>query len=149
MSELWILSRARSALIRDCSREAKQIPVDAGGQAASIAFFARHGIITKKDRPRTRARSARRREAGQRWFYGQLDLDPERLVFDDEWTATNSPRSHARCPKGGRLSTGIPADGHLKATMLVADLHTTGMIAPMVLDGPINGDWFEACQYRQ
>ncbi|HUV62640.1 MAG TPA: transposase, partial [Sedimentisphaerales bacterium] len=27
---------------------------------------------------------------------------------------------------------------------LVAGLRTTGMVAPMVLDGPINGDWFEA-----
>ena len=27
---------------------------------------------------------------------------------------------------------------------LVAGLRMTGMVAPMVLDGPINGDWFEA-----
>lgn len=34
--------------------------------------------------------------------------------------------------------------GHHKTTTLVAGLRITGMIAPMVLDGPINGDWFEA-----
>jgi transposase len=34
--------------------------------------------------------------------------------------------------------------GHRKTTTLVAGLRMTGMIAPMVLDGPINGDWFEA-----
>jgi transposase len=34
--------------------------------------------------------------------------------------------------------------GHRKTTMLVAGLRMTGMVAPMVLDGPINGDWFEA-----
>lgn len=34
--------------------------------------------------------------------------------------------------------------GHRKTTTLVAGLRTTGMVAPMVLDGPINGDWFEA-----
>lgn len=34
--------------------------------------------------------------------------------------------------------------GHRKTTPLVAGLRTTGMIAPMVLGGPINGDWFEA-----
>lgn len=35
------------------------------------------------------------------------------------------------------------AHGHRKTTTLVAGLRLTG-IAPMVLDRPINGDWFEA-----
>ncbi len=34
--------------------------------------------------------------------------------------------------------------GHRKTTTLVAGLRMTSMAAPMVLDGPINGDWFEA-----
>ena len=34
--------------------------------------------------------------------------------------------------------------GRRKTTTLVAGLRMTGMVAPMVLDGPINGDWFEA-----
>ena len=34
--------------------------------------------------------------------------------------------------------------GHRKTTKLVAGLRMTGMFAPMVLDGLINGDWFEA-----
>jgi transposase len=38
---------------------------------------------------------------------------------------------------------GLP-HGHRKTTTLVAGLRMTGMVAPMVLDGPINGDWFEA-----
>ncbi len=33
--------------------------------------------------------------------------------------------------------------GHRKTTTLVAGLRMTGMVAPMVLDGPTNGDWFE------
>lgn len=78
------------------------------------------------------------------WFDGQLDLDPERLVFIDEtWTATNMTRSHGRCARGDRLRMGFP-HGHRKTTTLVAGLRMSGMIAPMVLDGPINGDWFEA-----
>lgn len=37
-------------------------------------------------------------------FDGQLDLEPERLVFIDEtWTATNMIRSHGRCARGERL----------------------------------------------
>ena len=78
------------------------------------------------------------------WFDGQLDLDPDRLVFIDEtWTATNMTRSHGRCRKGERLRMGYP-HGHRKTTTLVAGLRKTGMVAPMTLDGPINGDWFEA-----
>lgn len=52
-------------------------------------------------------------------------------------------RSHGRCPRGERLRMGFP-HGHRKTTTLVAGLRMTGMVAPMVLDGPINGDWFEA-----
>lgn len=77
------------------------------------------------------------------WFDGQLDLDPERLVFIDEtWTATNMTRSHGRCTRGQRLRMGFP-HGHRKTTTLVAGLRMTGMVAPMVLDGPINGELFQ------
>jgi|GEM_PF-1283487 hypothetical protein len=52
-------------------------------------------------------------------------------------------RSHGRCAKGERLRMGFP-HGHCKTTTLVAGLRMTGRVAPMVLDRPINGDWFEA-----
>ena len=52
-------------------------------------------------------------------------------------------RSHGRCARGERLRMGFP-HGHRKTTTLVAGLRMNGMVAPMVLDGPINGDWFEA-----
>jgi hypothetical protein len=68
-----------------------------------------------------------RREA---WFEGQLDLDPERLVFIDEtWASTKMARSHGRCRRGERLRIGVP-HGHWKTTTFVADLATHGMIAP-------------------
>ena len=38
---------------------------------------------------------------------------------------------------------GIP-HGHWKTTTFVAGLRLTGMVAPMVLDGPINGRAFQA-----
>jgi transposase len=65
------------------------------------------------------------------------------LFIDETWTATNMTRSHGRCRKGERLRMGFP-HGRRKTTTLVAGLRTSGMVAPMVLDGPINGDWFEA-----
>ncbi len=80
----------------------------------------------------------------QSWFDKQPDLDPARLVFIDEtWTATNMARTHGRCLKGERLRMGFP-HGHRKTTTLVAGLRNSGMVAPLVIDGPINGEWFEA-----
>lgn len=52
-------------------------------------------------------------------------------------------RTHGRTGKGKRLRMGFP-HGHRKTTTLVAGLRMSGMVAPMVLDGPINGDWFQA-----
>jgi transposase len=52
-------------------------------------------------------------------------------------------RSHGRCARGERLRMGFP-HGHRKTTTLVAGLRLTGMVAPMVLEGPINGEWFKA-----
>ena len=80
----------------------------------------------------------------QAWFDGQPDLDPERLVFIDEtWASTNMARRYGRAPKGERLRAGIP-HGHWKTTTFVAGLRLTGIVAPMVLDGPINGRSFQA-----
>ena len=78
------------------------------------------------------------------WFDAQLDLDPARLVFIDEtWASTNMARLRGRAPRGERLRAGIP-HGHWKTTTFVAGLRLTGMVAPMVLDGPINRIAFQA-----
>jgi len=78
------------------------------------------------------------------WFEDQLDLDPGKLVFIDETgAATNMARLRGRAQKGERLRAGIPR-GHWKTTTFVAGLRLTGMTAPMVLDGPMNGAAFLA-----
>jgi transposase len=76
------------------------------------------------------------------WFEGQLDLDPERLVFVDEtWASTTMARRHGRCARGERLRSGVP-HGHWKTTTFVAGLRRSAMVAPWVLDGPMNRDAF-------
>jgi hypothetical protein len=91
----------------------------------------------EQDRPDVR----KRREA---WFEGQLDLDPERLVFIDEtWASTNMARRYGRAPRGRRLRVGVP-HGRWKTITFVAGLRTSGLVAPFVLDGPINRAAFEA-----
>jgi len=52
-------------------------------------------------------------------------------------------RRYGRAPQGARLRAGIP-HGHWKTTTFVAGLRLTGIVAPMVLDGPINGRSFQA-----
>ena len=65
------------------------------------------------------------------------------MFIDETCTAINMTFSHGCCARGERLRTGYP-QGHRKTTTLVAGLRMSGMIAAMVLDGPFNGDWFEA-----
>jgi len=73
-----------------------------------------------------------------------LDLDPEKLVFIDEtWVKTNMARLRGRAPKGERLRAAVP-HGHWKTTTFIGGLRLTGLTAPMVLDGPVNGVWFQA-----
>jgi transposase len=77
------------------------------------------------------------------WFEGQLDLDPERLVFIDEtWASTNMARRYGRALRGRRLRVGVP-HGRWKTTPFVAGLRRHGLVAPFVLDGPINRAAFE------
>src|SRR5690349_9840571 len=52
-------------------------------------------------------------------------------------------RLRGRAPKGERLRAGIP-HGHWKTSTFVAGLRVDGIAAPMVLDGPINRDAFQA-----
>jgi transposase len=82
----------------------------------------------------------RRRQA---WFDDQLDLEPERLVFIDEtWATTKMTRARGRAPRGQRLRMSVP-HGHWKTTTFVAGLRSAGMVAPFVIDGPMNRDAFE------
>ena len=52
-------------------------------------------------------------------------------------------RTYGRAARGERLRAPVP-HGHWKTTTFVAGLRTTGMVAPMVLDGPINAIAFQA-----
>jgi transposase len=51
-------------------------------------------------------------------------------------------RRHGRCPRGERLRASVP-HGHWKTTTFIAGLSSRGMIAPWVLDGPVNRAAFE------
>jgi len=83
----------------------------------------------------------RRRRA---WFDSQPDLDPDRLIFIDETGAsTKMARLRGRARRGERCRAAIP-HGHWKTTTFTAGLRLNGLMAPMVLDGPMNGAAFLA-----
>lgn len=82
------------------------------------------------------------------WFEGQIDLDPDRLVFVDEsWASTTMARRHGRCLHGRclrseRLRMSVP-HGHWKTTTVIAGLRNRGIVAPFVIDCPLNRAVFE------
>jgi DDE superfamily endonuclease len=71
-------------------------------------------------------------------------MDPSRFVFLDETGATtNMVRRYGRCLRGERLVDATPW-GHWRTTTFVAGLRASGVIAPLVLDGPMTGEVFRA-----
>jgi DDE superfamily endonuclease len=71
-------------------------------------------------------------------------MDPSRFVFLDETGATTAmTRRYGWGVRGERLVDAAPA-GHWKTTTFVAGLRSTRIIAPLVLDGPMTGEWFRA-----
>jgi len=83
-------------------------------------------------------------EARRFFIRRQPTLDPDRLVFIDEtWAATNMTRRYGRTARGLRLLAPVP-HGHWKVTTLVAGLRCSGITAPCVFDGAINGERFRA-----
>jgi transposase len=85
----------------------------------------------------------------QQWAASLPGLDIDRLVFIDEtWAVTNMTRRYGRAPCGQRLVEAVPW-GHWKTTTFVAALRTSGLTAPMVVDGAITGDLFEAYVVQQ
>jgi transposase len=52
-------------------------------------------------------------------------------------------RLRGRAPRGERLRSAIP-HGHWRTTTFVAGLRLSGLDAPMLIDGPINGESFLA-----
>jgi transposase len=88
-----------------------------------------------------RADVAAAREA---WFAAQIDLDPDKLVFIDETGAnTKMTRLRGRAARGERCRAPVPF-GHWNTTTFTAGLRMNGISAPMLLDGPMDGDTFLA-----
>jgi transposase len=72
-----------------------------------------------------------------------------RLVFLDETGAsTKMARLYGWGPKAKRVVSQVP-HGHWQTTTFVAALRTTGLTAPLVIDGAMNGELFLAYVQQQ
>jgi transposase len=66
------------------------------------------------------------------------------LIFIDEtWAKTNMTRLRGRCMRGERLVAKTP-HGHWNTTTLIGALGIDGVRCSTVVDGPVNGDIFQA-----
>ena len=65
------------------------------------------------------------------------------MFIDETGASTKMARLRGRAKRGERCVASLPY-GHWKTTTFTAGLRQNGMVAPMVLDGPMNGDAFRA-----
>ena len=78
------------------------------------------------------------------WSEAVPGWDVKKLVFIDETGATtNMTRSYGRAPKGQRCIASAPL-GHWETTTFVAALRHQRLTAPMLTDGPMDGEVFLA-----
>jgi transposase len=112
----------------------------ATGSVSLWRFFARPGISFKKScMPASSSVLTWRRPGND-----QASLDPSRLVFIDETgTSTTMARRRGRSSRGPRLIGYVP-HGHWKITTFVATLCCNAIMAPFVIDRPMNGPIFTA-----
>ena len=90
---------------------------------------------TEQDRPDVAARR-------KLWKAAQPFIDPHGLVFLDETGVnTKMARLHGWAPVGERCRDSVPF-GHWKSMTFVAGLRLSGLTAPWLLDGPMNGEAF-------
>jgi transposase len=114
-------------------------------RSALARFLDRHKITRKK---KTLHAAEQQREdvarARRKWIREQGLLDPAKLVFIDETSVnTSMVRLYGRCPCGVRLVDHVPF-GHWETMTFVSALRHDGMVAPMLIEGPMNGELFLA-----
>jgi transposase len=80
----------------------------------------------------------------RRWIREQGLLDPACLVFIDETAViTNMVRPNGWSPRGERLIGEVPMR-HWETLTFIAGLRNTGIVAPMMIKGAMNGEAFVA-----
>jgi transposase len=94
-------------------------------------------IAAEQDRPEIVERRAE-------WRESQAKINPSKVVFIDEtWAKTNMTRRYGRSPLGTRLNEKTPC-GRWQTTTFLGALRAEGFVAPLTVEGAINGSLFRA-----
>jgi len=94
-------------------------------------------IASEQDRPDVAQQRAQ-------WRATQEQIPPEQVVFIDEtWAKTCLTRTYGRSPIGTRLIEKVPS-GRWQTTTFLGAMRADGFIAPLTVDGAINGPLFLA-----
>ena len=94
-------------------------------------------IAQEQDRPDVAEKRAQ-------WRASQDQIDPAQVVFIDEtWAKTNMTRTYGRSELGTRLVEKTPC-GRWQTTTFLGALRAEGFIAPLTVEGSINGALFRA-----
>jgi transposase len=92
-------------------------------------------IASEQDRPDVAA-------AREKWRHEQQNLSPEKVIFIDEtWAKTCMTRTYGRSRIGTRLIEKVPS-GRWQTTTFLGAMRADGFIAPLTVDGAINGELF-------
>lgn len=94
-------------------------------------------IASEQDRPDVA-------EARVQWRAAQPRIDPAKVVFIDEtWAKTNMTRRYARSRLGSRVVEKTPC-GRWQTTTFLGALRAAGFVAPLTVEGAINGTIFRS-----
>jgi transposase len=100
--------------------------------------------LSKKSLQAAERKRADVARARRRWVREQGLLDPAHLVFIDETAiTTNMVRSNGWNQRGQRLVGDVPM-GHWETVTFIAGFRQTGIVAPMLIKGAMNGQAFLA-----
>jgi transposase len=124
---------------RQCTRNESAEAAPRFGVSSPVAASPLKKSLRAAEQERADVARARRR-----WIREQDFLDPARLVFIDETAvSTNMVRQNGRSPRGERLIGYTPL-GPWETVTFVAGLRHTGIVAPMLINGAMNGEIFLA-----
>jgi transposase len=94
-------------------------------------------IASEQDRPDVAQKRTQ-------WRASQEQIDPAKIVFIDEtWAKTNMTRTYGRSPLGTRLVEKTPC-GRWETTTFLGALRAEGFVAPLTIEGTLNGPLFRA-----
>jgi transposase len=131
------------------SRCGRSFPRCTSGESQEAAAHSRDSSLVTASPSKKSLRAAERQRADvararRRWIREQGLLDPAHLVFIDETAiTTNMVRLNGWNPRGERLVGDVPM-GHWETVTFIAGFRRTGIVAPMLIKGAMNGQAFLA-----